>query len=184
LENGLCLVRSGFGLVYGFKYAVDDPAWVASAKPGASDITHVSIQFNNEGMPSFFAFTCAASRDLFEQLITVQGVGPGVALKVISKNGSAILLRVISEGDWDKLTSLPGLTGKNGKDIVAALSAKSKTKSPAKSSKHVDTDAVMALQAMGYKLKDAQDAVRKAQASSPKELDTADLIKLALKKEK
>jgi Holliday junction DNA helicase RuvA len=70
---------------------------------------------------SLYGFTSALEQDLFEHLLAVSGIGPKVALAVLSGIEPAELVRAIERGDLARLTAIPGIGKKTSERIVLEL---------------------------------------------------------------
>ncbi len=73
---------------------------------------------------SLYGFTSGFEREMFRMLTSISGLGPKVALKVLSAVGPAELAEAISEEDLSFLTKIPGVGAKTAKRIVVELSEK------------------------------------------------------------
>jgi holliday junction DNA helicase RuvA len=130
----------------------------------ASLYTHLHVR---EDALTLFGF---ASRDdlvLFEQLISVSGVGPRVALGLLSALNYGELTTALAGGRADVLRKVPGVGQKTAERIVLDLRDKvtppaavmpSKTKA---SDKKGDTDVIAALVALGYSQQEASEAAER-----------------------
>jgi holliday junction DNA helicase RuvA len=68
-----------------------------------------------------FGFATRLEQDLFERLISVSGIGPKVALAVLSGIEPADLIKAIQRGDLARLTAIPGVGKKTSERIVLEL---------------------------------------------------------------
>ena len=78
--------------------------------------THV-----REDALALYGFATRLEQDLFERLIGVSGIGPKLALAVLSGIEPAELIRAIERGDLPRLTAIPGVGKKTGERIVLEL---------------------------------------------------------------
>ena len=78
--------------------------------------THV-----REDLLALYGFATTLEQDLFERLIAISGIGPKLALSVLSGLEPAELLRAIERGDVAKLTGIPGVGKKTSERIVLEL---------------------------------------------------------------
>ena len=73
-----------------------------------------------------YGFVDAAERELFTQLLTVNGVGPKVALAVVSGSSTADLRRAIALEDIARFQAIPGIGKKTAERIVLELKGKAR----------------------------------------------------------
>jgi Holliday junction DNA helicase RuvA len=122
-----------------------------------------------------YAFPSLDGLDFFEQLLSVSGVGPKVALAVCSAAPLDTLRARLTQGDVDWLASLPGLGKKTAQKIVLELKGRLVEvtgNSPA------DRDLAEALIKLGYSNTQARDAAKDV---SPDLTDPADRLRAALR---
>lgn len=150
-------------------------------------------QVVREDAHTLYGFIDSNQRDLFRLLLSVRGVGPSVALSLLSGMNSGELVQSIQTGDRNALTGIKGVGKKTAEQIlldlgerVARLSSDSAfidlTKSARAETAQRDaqlTDAITALVSIGYKEKDAIRLVEKA-AAEMDDLDVETLIRSAL----
>ncbi len=122
------------------------------------------------GMPSFESLL------FFELLISVTGVGPKMALTIISSSKIDILQQAIINADSDIFTRMSGVGKKTAERIILELKTKI-TGGVLESSSGGSSDLFDALISLGYNPREVRDAVTKVDSS----LDTATQIKEALK---
>src|SRR3954453_15544071 len=128
--------------------------------------THV-----REDMLSLFGFATAAEKTLFERLISVSGIGPKLALTVLSGLATKDLIAAIRTGDLPQLVRIPGVGRKTAERIVLELKDKivgadlaPDGHAPEESAPVLDAmekDVVSALQNLGCSRAAAEEAVRK-----------------------
>ena len=159
--------------------------------PGAEVtlLTHLSIR---EDAHVLYGFMSAAERDLFRLLInTVSGIGPKIALNVLSGMNAGAFRQAVVGSDISSLSQISGVGKKTAERIVVELKDKlgglTITDGVAMSRSaggedQKSQDAILALQALGFKLGDAQDAVRGALALLGPSAKVEDLVRTSLKK--
>ncbi len=133
---------------------------------GAEVTLHTHFQVREDGM-ALYGFSSAEDRDAFEQLITVSGVGPRIALALLSTMDAATLYRAIAEEDITRLSLAPGV----GKKLAGKLAFELKGKLPvlaaaggaagSTSSGRLQTEVLEALMGLGYSAAAAQAAMAK-----------------------
>lgn len=146
--------------------------------------THVVYREDNQVL---YGFHGEAERDFFRLMIEqVTGVGPKVALTILSKLSLPVLESAIRAGDIATLAQCPGIGRKTAERLVVELKAKvgatpgSTAAATATGGNSSHADAVAALGALGYKPADAEQAVRRAALALGGEPTTEALIKRAL----
>jgi Holliday junction DNA helicase RuvA len=164
----------------GYRVAVPSGA-VAAMEPGAPAFlfTHLVVR---EDALSLYGFPDREQRDTFEALMSATGVGPKLALAILSIHSPSALRRVVVEGDLDALTLVPGVGKRTAQRLLIELSAKLGTTAPdltvieggAPSGR---AEMRAALEGLGY----AADEVRYVLDSLPDDGPVEVLLKDALK---
>ena len=140
--------------------------------------THLHVRENELAL-----YGCATEDELalFEQLLTVSGIGPKAALSILSALAPDTLRLAIAQGQVDVLTRVPGIGKKTAQRLVldlkgkldlAALMAEAPAISPA------DAEVIAALTGLGYSVSEAQAALRSLPEA---EMDLEEKIRLALR---
>lgn len=121
-------------------------------------VTHLAVR---EDAMTLYGFPTQAELDLFELLLTVSGVGPKVALALLSFDEPSALYGAIANEDTALLSRVPGIGKKTAEQIVFHLRRKLPDFVPAGSGPTDDADreAVIALEALGYTLPEARSAL-------------------------
>ena len=178
----------------GFGYEVNIPVTTAEKLPatGAQVKLHTLVIYREDAQ-TLYGFASPAERDFFRLMIeTVSGVGPKLALTIMSRMSLSVLESSIRDGDVASLSKCPGIGKKTAERLVVELRAKvgaTSSRSPVAGSPAggapaaADTpfrDAVLALSSLGYKPADADAAVRRAQVALGADATTEKLIKRAL----
>lgn len=159
--------------------------------PGAEVhlLTHLSIR---EDAHLLYGFATASERDLFRLLIhTVSGIGPRIALNILSGMPAADFRIAVATGDIKALSRLSGVGKKTAERIVVELKDKvggglpapgnPTARAPAPEERAVQ-DALLALLALGYRAPDAQETIRAAQAVLGPQPSVEQLVRAALRK--
>jgi Holliday junction DNA helicase RuvA len=149
--------------------------------------THV-----REDALALYGFLSSREKHFFEMLLSASGVGPSLALKILSGMSVEELVPAIRSGDLARLTRIPGVGRKTAERIVVELRDKLEavaveTERPAASSPAgVEADVVSALVNLGYDARTAESAVgeakREAGAANFEKLLRAALQSLAAPK--
>jgi Holliday junction DNA helicase RuvA len=141
--------------------------------------THLYVREDNI---SFYGFASADELALFQNLISVSGIGPKAALAFLSTLNVDQLASAIVSGNVDLLTQVPGIGKKMAGRVVLELKGKLEkgwagAVTPALTPD--DADVVAALTTLGYSLKEATQAV--AGLPNSAELDLEEKVRLALR---
>lgn len=152
-------------------------------------LTHLAIR---EDAHVLYGFMTAAERDLFRLLVnTVSGIGPKIALNVLSGVSVPAFKGAVVNGDVKALSQISGVGKKTAERIVVELKDKIGAAGAweAASEKHglsaADqklNDAVLALMALGFKQIEAHDSVKQAQSVLGPQTSIEDLVRACLKK--
>ena len=127
-----------------------------------SDITLLVRTHLREDAIALYGFLTAREKHFFEMLISASGVGPALALKILSGMSVDELVPAIRQGDLVQLTRIPGVGKKTAERIVVELRDKlaaMEVAQPAASRGGVEADAVSALLNLGYERRAAEKAV-------------------------
>ena len=131
-----------------------------------SDVDLVIVTNLRENALELFAFADARERDLFQLLRTVSGIGPRLALSVLSGIDAGDLAAVLASGDVDRLVAVPGVGKKTAERMLVELRGKAaalpEVERPRSAVTDIESDAVLALVSLGYKPVDARRAVSEA----------------------
>ena len=143
-------------------YAIGDPG----SRVALRIHTHV-----REDALQLFGFATALEQTLFERLISVSGIGPKVALSVLSGIEPAELTRAIRSADLARLTRIPGVGRKTAERIVLELKdrlpeAGTAEPEPLKPGDDVRDDLLSALTNLGYQRASIEKTVDKVLASA------------------
>jgi Holliday junction DNA helicase RuvA len=152
-------------------------------------LTHLAVR---EDAHTLYGFMSVAERELFRLLInTVSGIGPKIALNILSGISVTAFRGAVANNDVKALSQISGVGRKTAERIVVELKdkigvagaweASSAQRALSPEDQRVN-DAVLALIALGFKQIDAHDSVRKAQNSLGAQATVEDLVRACLKK--
>jgi len=148
----------------------------------SADVDLVVVTNLRENALELFAFADARERDLFQLLRTVSGIGPRLALSVLSGIDAGDLAAVLASGDVDRLVAVPGVGKKTAERMLVELKGKAAALPALERPRHevtdIESDAVLALVGLGYKPVDARRAVSETTDGAAKSIE--DLIKRSL----
>jgi Holliday junction DNA helicase RuvA len=140
----------------------------------ATLLTHFVVR---EDAQQLFGFLTAAERSAFRQLIRISGVGPRIALSVLSGLSVAELAQAVTLQDTARLTKVPGIGKKTAERLLLELKGKLADTLPADAKSGGGNDVLNALLGLGYSEKEALLAVK----GLPPGLAVTEGIRAALK---
>jgi Holliday junction DNA helicase RuvA len=165
--------------VAGVGYRVHIPLSTFYGLPGGTDprvSLHVHTHVRDDAI-ELFGFATSRERSVFERLIAIAGVGPRLALAILSGIGVDELRDAVARQDRERLQKIPGVGRKTGERLLLELRDKLGDVGPAVAvdpqpvapgAVGVRDDAVSALVNLGYAREVAQRAVEKAlEAGAP-----------------
>ncbi len=151
-------------------------------------LIHMAIR---EDAHVLYGFMTAAERDLFRLLVnTVSGVGPKIALNILSGMNPTAFRGAVARGDVRALSQISGVGRKTAERIVVELKDKigavgvweaASAERALSAEEQKLNDAVLALMALGYKQPEAYNAVRKALGAVGPHATVEDVVRAALK---
>lgn len=166
--------------VQGVGYEVDVPMSTFFNLPAlgerASLLTHLSIR---EDAHVLFGFLTAEERNTFRLLIKISGVGPKMALSLLSGLSVPELAQAVSRQEAGRLVKVPGIGKKTAERLLLELKGKlgPDLALPVTVANDAQADILQALVALGYSEKEAGAALK----SLPPDVSVSDGIKLAMK---
>jgi Holliday junction DNA helicase RuvA len=162
------------------------PSTLAAVREGTRTRLHTH-HLVREDQQALYGFRTTEELGFFELLITVTGVGPKVALAIVSSRAVADLQLAILQGDEAVLTAVSGV----GKKLAARVVLELKEKVAAAGGAAAvggragvgtaESEAVAALQALGYSASEAREAARGAVAILPVGASLEERVKAALR---
>lgn len=185
LPTGLVIECAGIG------YAVAVPLSTFDRVPATGEMCKLyTSHIIREDDHLLFGFATQREREFFQTLLTISGVGPKLALNVLSGLTPGELATAITEGDVKRLSSISGVGKKTAERIIVelkdkidpleAISLRHKEQGTPETSA-VLRDAILSLVALGNKPDDAQKMAQAAYEANPK-ASVQDLIRLALRR--
>ncbi len=137
-----------------------------------------------------FGFATSAEREFFAKLTAVSGVGPKIALAILSGASVGELSLAITSGNAKRISAIKGVGKKTAEKIcielkdkvnaIEALAATQRGSSGKDASAPILRDAILALAALGFAEETANKMVSDALAKRPDAADTETLVRLAL----
>jgi Holliday junction DNA helicase RuvA len=184
--RGRAVGRTADGIVLdvnGVGYLLAATPSVQRRAENAAELVVETYLHVREDALQLFGFADAGERELFTHLLTVNGVGPKVALAVVSGSPAPELRRAIALGDHARFQAIPGIGKKTAERIVLELKEKLGDETPGvvpmpggdgSSSHVVARDALVEL---GYTVSEAERALAEVDADLPAE----ERIRMALR---
>jgi Holliday junction DNA helicase RuvA len=166
--------------VHGVGYEVDVPMSTFYNLPAQGEkvalFTHFSVR---EDAQQLYGFGSAREREVFRTLIRISGVGPKLALSVLSGMNVDELAQAVALQETGRLVKIPGVGKKTAERLLLELKGKLADALPsvAGSPAHVANDALNALMALGYSDKEALPVLKQL----PEDLSLEESIRQALK---
>ncbi len=170
--------------VHGVGYEVEAPLNVFDRLPADGEaltiLTHLVVR---EDAQILYGFLSEADRSLFRELLKVSGIGPRLALAILSGVSSDDFALMVEAGDAQALTRLPGIGKKTAERLILEMRGKLSDLGDAAgtgpSAGDAGTEARAALTALGYS---SAEALKMVKAVADPELSAEALIRAALKK--
>lgn len=138
--------------------------------------THMHVRENELAL---YGFSSPDELNLFELLLRVSGIGPKVALKIVSIMSADALREAIARGDAALLTRIPGVGKKTAERVMIDLKDKLGVSDllsyPALT--HADAEVILALTSLGYSIAESQAALR---SLPQQDLPIEERVRLAL----
>lgn len=192
--RGKLLEKTPAGIVLecgGVGYAVTVPLSTFDRLPATDQEASLEIyHVVREDDQLLFGFATARERTFFRALLGITGIGPKLALAVLSGLTPGELAAAIAEGDVRRLSSISGVGKKTAERIIVelkdkidpldAMSLRGQERGEAEAPPAL-RDAILSLVALGNKPDDARAMVQAAFEKNPK-ATVQDLIRLALRK--
>jgi holliday junction DNA helicase RuvA len=170
--------------VGGVGYQVQIPlstfAGLGALRAEATLLIHTHVR---EDQLALYGFVTSREKHCFELLISASGVGPSLALKILSGMGLEQLVPAIRDGDIAQLVRIPGVGRKTAERMVVELRDKlavvdvPEEGRPATRSQ-VESDAASALVNLGYDARTVDNAIEKARAGGNGDFES--LLRAAL----
>jgi Holliday junction DNA helicase RuvA len=167
----------------GYEVAISVATFSALPREGAEARLHIFTKVAEDQL-ALFGFAELDEKRLFERLIAVSGIGPKLAITVLSGIASERLVTAIRSADHASLVKIPGIGKKTAERIVLELKDKlddlqgfsTSSPSPRPHLGSVADDALSALVNLGYPRPIAQKAVETAIAKEPATKESFEIL--------
>lgn len=180
LRGRLLAVEPPFILldVHGVGFELQMPLSDFPDLPAPGEELQVSTQLvQREDELSLYGFRKPGGRAWFRELVRVPGIGPKLALNIVSQSGMAEFAEQVEAGDVKALTRLPGIGPKTASRLIVELRGRLEPAAPAGESSPANL-ALKALIGLGYTPVEAGRMLK--QAGNPAGREVEDLVREAL----
>jgi Holliday junction DNA helicase RuvA len=147
----------------GYDVVISVPTFTDMPDAGAEVALHIHTHVREDAL-NLYGFLRVAEKHLFEKLLTVSGIGPKLAITILSGMGADEMVAAIRGGDVGRLTRIPGIGKKTAermvlelRDKLASPAGEMETSGPAFSP--VEDDVISALVNLGYQRAAAEKAL-------------------------
>lgn len=170
--------------VGGVGYQVEAPLNVFDRLPADGEpvtiLTHLAVK---EDAHTLYGFLAESDRKLFRELLKVSGIGPRLALAILSGVSGDDFALMVAAGDSQSLTRLPGIGKKTAERLILEMRGKVSDlggeSGVSGGGLSADAEAREALTTLGYS---SSEALKMVNSVADKDLSAEALIRAALKK--
>ena len=155
----------------GYDVTITVPTFSDLPALGSEVALHIHTHVREDAI-ALFGFLRADEKQLFEKLITVSGIGPKLAITILSGMATADMVGAIRGNDFGRLTRIPGIGKKTAERMCVELRDKldafgaPQTATPVSA---IEEDVISALTNLGYQRTLAEKSVERAVASAGRE---------------
>ncbi len=173
-DNWVVIDLGGLGI----KVSVPVPL-AARARNGQPLALFTHLQVREDAL-ALFGFETPDQLSFFELLLSVSGIGPKVALSLLSHFSTDALRQAVGGGRPERLSGIPGVGKKTAEKIIFHLKDKLAAGAEAGGAgwSETDTEVIAALTSLGYSIVEAQTALQRIPADAP--ADAESRLRLAL----
>ncbi|HWZ58053.1 MAG TPA: Holliday junction branch migration protein RuvA [Gemmatimonadaceae bacterium] len=166
----------------GVAYEMAIPLQLVESLPavGGTVTLHTHLVVKEDGW-QLFGFETPADRAIFRIVLGANGVGPALALALLSTLSAERLVRAIRERDVATLQTVPRVGRKKAEQMILDLADKMPADAPSVARTSATDDAVRGLVSLGYARVDADQAVRSAVENGGAGVAAPELIRVALR---
>ncbi len=155
----------------GYDLNITVPTFSDLPSLGVEVALHIHTHVREDAI-ALYGFLRAEEKQLFEKLITVSGIGPKLAITILSGMATADMVGAIRSNDFARLTRIPGIGKKTAERMCVELRDKLEgfgAPQPVVSHSAVEEDVISALSNLGYQRALAEKAVERAVQSEGRE---------------
>ena len=179
--DGVIISVSGIG----FEVQTTEASKMSLPGVGEECLLYTHVKYNRDEIPQIYGFLKKEEKDIFKLMISVSGIGPRVSLAVLETYTPSQIVSIITEGGTKDLCMVSGLGEKGAKRIIVDLKDKIKKIDVEKSAacpKGVYSDAVSALNSLGWQTPVSRRVVEEVLSENPDIKNAEEIIKLSLPK--
>ena len=149
--------------VNGVGYEVFIPLTTFTALPETGFEVSIDVHTHvREDVIALYGFSTRRERTIFEKLMTISGIGPKLAVTILSGGSVEDLVGAIKRSDLARLTGIPGVGRKTAERIILELKDRLQDFAEAQAKSGVEADVLSALENLGYNRALADGAVTRA----------------------
>jgi holliday junction DNA helicase RuvA len=149
--------------VNGVGYEVFVPLTTFTALPDAGFEVSMDVHTHvRDDVIALYGFSTRRERLIFEKLMTISGIGPKLAMTILSGGSVEDLVTAIKRSDLARLTAIPGVGKKTAERIILELKDKLQDFTEGTAKSPVESDVLSALENLGYLRAHAEAAMRRA----------------------
>jgi holliday junction DNA helicase RuvA len=155
----------------GYDVTITVPTFSELPPPGSDVALHIHTHVREDAL-ALFGFLRREEKQLFEKLITVSGIGPKLAITILSGMAAGDMVGAIRGNDFARLTRIPGIGKKTAERMCVELRDKLEGFGAAQSvvsHSAVEEDVISALSNLGYQRAVAEKAVERAAQTAGQE---------------
>jgi holliday junction DNA helicase RuvA len=155
----------------GYDVTISVPTFSEMPSAGSEVALHIHTHVREDAL-SLYGFLRLAEKHLFEKLLTVSGIGPKLAITILSGMPADEMVTAIRGGDLARLTRIPGIGKKTAERMVLELrdklpAATGAAEVSATAATPMEEDVISALVNLGYQRTSAEKALAAARGSGP-----------------
>ena len=155
----------------GYDVTISVPTFSDLPGAGSEVALHIHTHVREDAL-ALYGFLRSEEKQLFEKLITVSGIGPKLAITILSGMATSDMVGAIRANDYARLTRIPGVGKKTAERMCVELRDKLEgfgEATLARTVSAVEEDVISALTNLGYQRMLAEKAVERAVASAGRE---------------
>jgi Holliday junction DNA helicase RuvA len=155
----------------GYDVTITIPTFSDLPAIGSEVGLHIHTHVREDAL-ALYGFLRSEEKQLFEKLITVSGIGPKLAITILSGMATNDMVGAIRSNDYARLTKVPGVGKKTAERMCVELRDKLEgfgEAQPMKTLSGIEEDVISALTNLGYQRALAEKAVERAVASTGRE---------------
>ncbi len=173
----------------GYRIVVPLTTFYELPEIGQQVVIHIHTHVREDAI-HLYGFHSREEREVFQLMISVSGIGPKLAINILSGIAAGELLRAVTEEDLKRLTGIPGVGRKTAERMVLELKDKASKlgregsmvgTAAVKTGDQMKEDALSALVNLGYKGAAVKDVVDRVMREAPETPSLDHLLKQALR---